>query len=108
MGYWGCEPCQNDRAADWFDGLFDATGLAHHLEETLHRTVEDGADEIRAAAFIILALDSVIWPPGVYERCAEAARSRLTEMIERQLFTNPRTLESVQRQLASLKGTTEQ
>lgn len=37
------------------------TGLAENIEETLHRTVDDYADEIRVAAFVLLALGKEAW-----------------------------------------------
>lgn len=104
MGAWGIEPWQNDPAQNWFDEMFSLTGLAGHIEETLSRTVDDYADEIRAAAFVLLTLGKEVWPTDAYARCATLARLRLTEMLERRVFTNPAFVESVQQQLARLGG----
>jgi hypothetical protein len=63
MGTWGHHPWENDSAADWFGDMFDRTKLADVVEETLQRDVEDSADEIRAAAAVLLAFGhTFIWP----------------------------------------------
>ncbi len=102
MGSWGTEPWQNDPAQDWFEEMFSLTGLAGHIEESLSRTVEDYADEIRAAAFVVVALGKEAWPAEAYTRCATLARLRLTEMLEHCVFANPAFVQSIQQQLAQL------
>jgi len=104
MGSWGTEPWQSDRAQDWLEVMFSLTGLAEHIEETLSRTVEDYTDEIRAAAFVLLALGKEAWPANAYTRCAMLARMRLTEMVECRVFTNPAFVQSIQKQLHRLRG----
>ena len=47
---------QSDRAQDWFEEMFSLTGLTERIEESLSRTVNGYADEIRAASFVPLAL----------------------------------------------------
>ena len=102
MGSWGTEPWQCDRSQDWFEEMFSLTGLAGHLEETLNRTVEEYADEIRTAAFVVVALGKEAWPADAYTRCATLARLRLTEMLERRVFTNPAFVHSIELQLVRL------
>ena len=102
MGAWGVEPWQCDSAMNWLDEMFALTGLAEHVEETLHRKVEDHADEIRAAAFVIVALGKDAWPADAYTRCARLARLRLTEMLDQHVFTNPAFVHSIELQLARL------
>jgi hypothetical protein len=63
MGAWGTSAWDNDSAADWFGDLFDATGLATHVEEALSRDPVDDPDVIRAAAHVLIQLGRVyIWP----------------------------------------------
>ena len=102
MGAWGIEPWQNDPAQEWFDEMFSLTGLAGHIEETLSRKVDDFADEIRAAAFVVVALGKEAWPAEAYTRCAMLARLRLTEMLERRIFANPAFVQAVEQQLVRL------
>ena len=104
MGSWGTEPWQNDSAQNWFEEMFSLTGLAEHIEETLSRTVEDYADEIRATAIVLLALGKEAWPVEAYTRCATLARMRLAEMLEHRVFKNPAFVQFVQEQLARLGG----
>ncbi len=104
MGYWGIEPWQNDGAMNWFENFFELTGIAVHLEETLSRTVEDAADEIRAAVMVLLTLEAVAWSGDVYESLATLARDRLTEMLGRGIYTNSDIIESIRSQLARLSA----
>ncbi len=104
MGAWGVEPWQCDSAMNWFDEMFSLTGLAGHIEETLTRKVDDYSDEIRAAAFVVVALGKEAWPADAYTRCATLARLRLTEMLERHVFANPAFVQSIQQQLVRLGG----
>ena len=41
MSAWATAAWDNDSAADWFGDMFDATGLAKYVEETLERDVEE-------------------------------------------------------------------
>ena len=76
MGTWGFEPWQNDSAADWADQLFDLTRLDLHVEETLHLAIAEYADEVRAAAAVLLRLEE-IWPRRARVRCLRLAISQL-------------------------------
>ena len=63
MGAWGASAWDNDGAADWYGELFDATGLARRVEATLNLDPEESAEEIRAAAYLLITLGRVyIWP----------------------------------------------
>jgi hypothetical protein len=64
MGAWGTTAWDNDDAADWFADLFEKTKLAKRVEKTLQKKdVEEYANEIRAAAHVLVALGRVyIWP----------------------------------------------
>ena len=55
MGAWATAAWDNDGAADWFTELFDATGLANYVRETLQRDVEEYDEEVRAAAYMLIA-----------------------------------------------------
>ena len=69
MGAWGEAAWDNDGAADWYGDLFDATGLAKHVEAALNLDPEDSAEEIRAAAYLLVTLGRVyIWPVGDLDR----------------------------------------
>lgn len=87
MGAWGFNVWENDRGADWLDGMFRATGLSEHLLETLHLDAHEFADEIRAATFLILALsERAIWPAGTFLRLVRLACERLQEMLDSDLY----------------------
>lgn len=78
MGTWGPAAWDNDSAADWFGDMFDATKLAAHVEETLLLDPEEDADEIRAAAYMLVALGrNYIWPIDDLDRHLALAIEKL-------------------------------
>jgi len=85
MGAWGTRAWENDAAADWFDELFDKTDLARRVEEALSWDVEDQAPEIRAAAYVLVALGHhFIWPSDQLQHHLALAISRLEEIRQRE------------------------
>ena len=81
MGKWGYEPWANDSAANWFDSTFDLTGLAEHVEQTLNLPIDEHADEVRAAAYIVTLLsEHYMWPINSRTRCVRIAIARLHEI----------------------------
>ncbi len=87
MGAWGTAAWDNDSAADWYGNLFDATGLAKHVEEALNRDPEEDADVIRAAAFVLVQLGRVyIWPVNDLNRHLALAIRKLEAVRELEEF----------------------
>lgn len=81
MGAWATAAWDNDGAADWFDDMFDATGLANYVRETLQRDIEWRAEEVRAAAYMVAALGRVyIWPIDDLDNDLALAISKLEEI----------------------------
>ena len=92
MGRWGLEPWANDSAADWFDAMFQLTGLATHVEQTLNLRLDEYSDEVRAAAHIVLMLaEYYTWPIESRQRCVELAITRLQEIVEEMADPNLET-----------------
>ena len=79
MGTWGNAAWDNDDAADWFGDLFAASKLATRVEKTLKKKdVEEYAGEIRAAAYMLVALGRVyIWPVEDLDRHLRLAIKKL-------------------------------
>src|SRR4051812_22395379 len=79
MGAWGKAPWDNDDAADWFGELFSATKLAACVEKTLKKKdVEEYAGQIRAAAYVLIALGRVyVWPIDDLDRHLRLAIEKL-------------------------------
>lgn len=79
MGAWGSAAWDNDDAADWFGDLFAATKLAARVEKTLKKKdVEEYADQIRAAAYVLVALGrTFIWPIDDLDRHLRLAIEKL-------------------------------
>jgi len=81
MGTWGHLPWDNDSAADWFGDTFDKTKLALRVEEALKLPAADSADEIRAAAAVVLLLGhTYVWPVHDLDRHLTLAADRLEEI----------------------------
>ena len=84
MGAWGTAAWDNDDAADWFGDLFAATKLAARVEKTLKKKdIEEYAGQIRAAAYMLVALGRVyIWPVDDLDRHLKLAIEKLEAISE--------------------------
>ncbi len=77
MGYWGMAPWDNDQAADWFLEVFEKTGLANVVADTLAQEIEPGSsiDQIRAAAALLILLGrNYVYSEQLEEHLALAVR----------------------------------
>jgi hypothetical protein len=87
MGAWGFAPWDNDSAADWYGDLFDATGLAKHVEDALGGDPAEDPDVIRAAAYLLVSLGRVyIWPIEDLDRHLALAIQKLEAVRELEEF----------------------
>lgn len=103
MGRWGYEPWANDAAADWYDGAFDLTGLAEHVEQTLNLRIEEHADEVRAAAYVVSLLGGhYVWPINSRSRCVRLAIARLHEIAAE--IVDPQLAETLQNEIVALES----
>jgi hypothetical protein len=103
MGTWGSAAWENDAAADWFSDLFAQTGLASRIEETLKGDVEDEAQEMRAAASVLIALGhDFVWPLDDLDRHLTLAISRLEEIKKLEEFEDQ--TEDIDKEIATLKA----
>jgi hypothetical protein len=81
MGAWGTAAWDNDGAADWFGDTFDELGLADRVEQTLQLDVEEYHEEVRAAAYLLVALGRVyIWPIDSLDPHLELAIAQLEKI----------------------------
>ena len=63
MGTWGDAPWDSDVAADWFADVIEANRLGTEVEDTLHSDPVEHAEEIGAAAAILIMVARVyVWP----------------------------------------------
>ena len=105
MGTWGIESWSNDPAADWFDAMFEATGLALHVEETLHRDIDEYAQELRAAVFVLLVLGRpYVWPVGQLQWHLALAAARLEEILVAGVFQDSETVLAIESELAEIRS----
>jgi hypothetical protein len=96
MGTWGHLPWDNDSAADWFGDTFEKTRLAQRVEEALKLSVDDSAEEIRAAAAIVLMLGRVyVWPIKDLDRHLALAADRLEEVIKSGTYAEAPEIETL-------------
>jgi hypothetical protein len=106
MGTWGHHPWENDSAADWFGDMFDKTKLADVVEETLKRDLEDSADEIRAAATVLLAFGhTFIWPIEKLDGHLALAADRLEAIKKSEVYAEaPEIEEAISREIDELRS----
>lgn len=63
MGAWGPEAWENDGAAGWYAGLFADGAIASQVARTLQADPLEYYEEIRAAAYVLVALGRpYVWP----------------------------------------------
>jgi hypothetical protein len=103
---WGFAAWDNDSAADWFGDMFDATALARYVEQTLNRDVQECPDEIRAAAYVMVALGRVyIWPIKDPDRHLKLAVSKLEEVKKVSEYQDsPELVKAIDDEIAILKS----
>ncbi len=87
MGTWDTKPWDNDGGADWYGILFDETGLRDKVRKTLEMDLDEGFEEIRAAASLLLFLGrTYIWPVEELDEDLELAIKRLKEVQQYDLY----------------------
>jgi hypothetical protein len=80
---WDFAPFDNDLAADWFSELFDETGLAERIAETLELDVAEYGPEIRAAAYVLIQLGHpYVWPAERLDEDLTLAANKLQEILD--------------------------
>src|SRR2546423_1508969 len=106
MGAWAVTAWDNDGAAVWFGALFDATGLAKYVEETLGRDVAAHQEEVRAAAYIVVALGRVyIWPIHALDNPLTLAITKLEQIKALEVYQDvPDLLKAIDEEIAQLKS----
>ena len=106
MGTWDSGAWENDSAADWFGDMFDATGLAKYVEETLNGDTEEFHEEIRAAAYILVSLGKTfIWPIDDLDNHLALAISKLEQIKELEVYQSaPDVIDQIGAEIAVLKS----
>src|SRR4051812_34324140 len=106
MGTWGNLPWGNDGAADWFGELFDKTELADQVEEALQLDADDGYEEIRAAAAVVLLLGhNFVWPVEKLDDHLELAASKLEELTKLDVYEeSPEIIQTIKAEIKVLRG----
>jgi hypothetical protein len=106
MGAWATWAWGNDSAADWFGDMFETTGLANYVEETLQRDVEDCHEEVRAAAYMLAVLGRVhVWPIDDLDNHLALAISKLEEIRALDIYQEvPDFVKALDEEIAVLKS----
>lgn len=106
MSAWAASAWDNDSAADWFGDMFDATGLAKYVEETLERDVEEYHEEIRAAAYMVVVLGRVyVWPINDLDNHLALAITKLEKIKALQTYqVAPDFVKAIDEEIAVLKS----
>src|SRR6185295_9751279 len=106
MGAWGVAPWDNDAAADWYGDMFDTTGLASHVERALDQDPEESHEEIRAAAYLLVALGRVyVWPVAALDRHLALAIAKLEAIKLLEIYQEvPDFIAAVNEEIAVLRS----
>ena len=104
MGAWGVAPWDSDSAADWYGDLFDEIPLAVKVEETLNADPEEYAEEIRAAAALLIMLGrTYMWPVDDMDRHLELAIAQM-EKVQATYEDEPEFASAVAEEITVLKS----
>ncbi|MBS0660072.1 MAG: DUF4259 domain-containing protein [Verrucomicrobia bacterium] len=105
MGSWGTAPWDNDAAADWFAQMFEKTKLAKYVEKSLKKDPEDEPEEVRAAAYMLVALGrNFIWPIDDIDRQLKLAISKLEAVREVYSEAAPELVAQLEVEIAALRS----
>jgi hypothetical protein len=106
MGAWATAAWDNDGAADWFGDMFDATGLVEYVEETLQRNVQEYHEQVRAAAYMLVALGRVyVWPIDDLDNHLALAVAKLEEIKALEIYREvPKFEIAIDEEIAVLKS----
>ena len=105
MGAWGIKPYENDSASDWFSDLWDEFALPSKVEETLKMDLEDGHEEIRAAAYVLIQLgNTYIWPVDSIDRHCDLAARRLEEIKAMEIYCDADFQAELQKEIDILRS----
>ena len=105
MGTWGPAAWDNDSAADWFADMFETTKLATHVEESLSLDPQESPDEIRAAAYVLVALGrTYVWPIDDLDRHIRMAIEKLEAIKLLYAEDDPDYETTIDDELAALKA----
>jgi Domain of unknown function (DUF4259) len=107
MGAWGTAAWENDGAADWFGDLFEATKLASYVEKMLKKKdIEENHEEIRAAAYIVVALgQTFIWPVDDLDRHLNLAIEKLEAIKALEEYReSPESVVAIEEEVARLRS----
>jgi len=89
MGAWDTTPWDNDTAADWFGGLFDATRLRDGIRATLESDSKENHEEIRAAVWMLIELGrTYIWPIDHIDGDIELGIQKMEEIISLGIYAD--------------------
>lgn len=105
MGCWGIKPHENDSAADWFGDLWEQFPVPSKVEETLELDLEDGHEEIRAAAHVLVELGHIyIWPIDSIDRHCDLAARRLEEIKAMEIYSGDDFQTELQQEIETLRS----
>ena len=105
MGAWGTAPWDNDGAADWFGGVMEESGLPGMVEAALALDTEDGHQEIRAAAYVLLTLGRVyVWPVDKLDEHLKIAVRKLREVASMEIYAGTGFVPVIKEEIAELES----
>ena len=89
MGAWGYEPIQNDAALDELGRIFEECQLADEVSKSLQQDIQENADEVRAAAYLVYVLAKHgLWQDGRLAEITALAISRLQMILDEEIYKN--------------------
>ena len=106
MGMFSEDPWGNDTAADWFDETMEVSRLPDLVERSLERDAASDHEEIRAAAYVVIALGHpFVWPADRLNRHIALAADQLQRILDLDVYgTRPDFIMAIQAEIRTLRN----
>lgn len=106
MKRWGVSPWDNRAAASWMVGVNESGNPVAGIRDALHLDVAEYAEEVRAAAaLLVVMIEAGRWPAGCVETALELAISRLQEIGDKRVMgDDPRMAASIGEEIRALRS----
>lgn len=105
MGAWGEAPWENDGAADWFASVMENSGLPSLVEAALVLDVEDHHEDIRAAAYVLVALGrNYVWPVDKLDADLKLAIEKLRQIAAMEIYREAGFTSDIEKEIMELES----
>ena len=105
MGAWDKAPWDNDGAADWFADVMEKSRLPLMVESALVLNVDEHHEDVRAAAYVLIALGRVyIWPVDKLDAHLKLAIEKLRQIAAMEIYSEAGFTPVIEQEIVELES----